>query len=142
MSDREKRKNAFLGLNQYESPSWMSVLVLETGRVSPSVKLLDYIWRYLFLHPFRCCNERVLWYLSKRLVAGSAVIIYEQLTNGASMFSFIVNRAASWHIDTTSAPEHPSVCDNVSGGTGRCGTRTYQKCNFRNIDRRIDTHPG
>jgi hypothetical protein len=123
-------------------PSWMFVLALETGRVSPSVELLDYIQCYLFLHPFRCRNKRVLRYLSKRSVTDSAVIVDERLTNGASMFSFIVSRAASWHIDTTSAPENPSACDDMSGGVGYRGMRTYQKCNFRNIDRGINTHLG
>lgn len=37
-----------------------------------------------------------------------------RLTNGASTFSFIAAKAASWHIEATSAPEHPSVYRSVS----------------------------
>ena len=75
-----------------------------------------------------------------RSVTNLEVIVYEQLTNGALMSSFIVSRAASWHIDTTSAPEHPSVCEEMSRGTGLYGMKTYQKCNFRDVNRGVDAH--
>ena len=63
-----------------------------------------------------------------------------QLTNGALMSSFIVSRAASWHIDTTSAPEHPSVCMDMSRGSNVYNMETHQKRNFRNVDRRVNAH--
>ena len=91
----------------------MDILALKTSRVPPPMELLDDVWGYLFLHPFRCRDKCVLWYLSVCLVTSSVIIFREQLTNGASMSSFIVSRAASWHIDTTSAPEHPSVCGRM-----------------------------
>lgn len=65
-------------------------------------------------------------------------VVYEQLTNGASMSSFIVSIAASWHIDTTSAPEYPSVCERMSRGSGLYGMKNapkvqFQKCQPRGL---------
>jgi len=116
----------------------------ETGRVSPPMELLDYVWCYLLFHPFCRRDKRVVWYLPMCLVTKSVVAVRERLTNNALMSSFIVRRAASWHIDTTSAPEHPSVCGDMRGGGGQafCGMKTYQKGDFRNVGHRVDAHLG
>ena len=118
----------------------MDVLALQTSCISPPVEPLDYIWRYLLLHPFCCRDKCVLWYLSICSVTNLVVIVHKQLTNGALMSSFIASRAASWHIDATSAPEHPSVCRDMNGGPGIYDMTTHQKRNFRNVNRRIDAH--
>lgn len=120
----------------------VDVLALQASRVPPPVELLDYVWGYLLLHPLCCCDKCVLWYLSMCSVTNLVGVVYEQLTNGASMFSFIVSIAASWHIDTTSAPEYPSVCERMSKWSGLYGMKTYQKCNFRNVNRGVYAHLG
>ena len=134
MSDREERKNA---PREWDGDD---VLALQTGRVLPPVELLDYVQRYLLLHPFCCRDKCILWYLLMCSVTNSVVIAYERLTNGALMSSFIVSRAASWHIDTTSAPEHPSVCEEMSRVPGLYDMKTYQECNFRNVNHGVDAH--
>jgi len=129
VSDREKRKSA---PREWDGAvAAVGVLVLETSRVSPPMELVDYVWCYLFLHPLRCRDKRVLRYLLMCLVTSPVVAVHEQLTNGALISSFIVSRAASWHIDTTSAPEHPSVCGGREEGSDVCEHENIPKVQSR-----------
>lgn len=59
----------------------------------------------------------------------------ERFTNGASRSSFMAARAASWQMEETSAPEHPSVWLS-----GQATLFSYQLCKLIQIHSWLNSH--
>jgi hypothetical protein len=126
---------------------------------SPILEPTEHLWRDLSLDGPCCCDERLVWNLFKKCertnkhhcnLLAKSFSKRKTHTCGAFMSFCIVNNAASWQSALSSAPEHPSVCENIRQHQtpsykwimmnvhGR--RNTDNSCNFHYIEARLDAH--